>query len=133
MFWLNVKQYIRTPAISLITVVYFLYLSYVIVQMPHENVPYTFIECMNQIKVTFIFFLFISYEYFSKSQRCHIDEIISASGKRGKIVRLSGIYILLSLNLFICKILFIAYFLPASVSGTYADTYFFFLIMFIFK
>lgn len=28
MFWLNVKQYIRTPAISLITVVYFLYLSY---------------------------------------------------------------------------------------------------------
>ena len=68
MFWLNVKQYIRTPAISLITVVYFLYLSYVIVQMPHENVPYTFIECMNQIKVTFIFFLFISYEYFSKSQ-----------------------------------------------------------------
>lgn len=132
MFWLNVKQYIRTPAISLITVVYFLYLSYVIVQMPHENVPYTFIECMNQIKVTFIFFLFISYEYFSKSQRCHIDEIISASGKRGKIVRLSGIYILLSLSLLICTILFIASFWPASVSGTNADTYFFFLIKVIF-
>lgn len=72
MFWLNVKQYIRTPAISLITVVYFLYLSYVIVQMPHENVPYTFIECMNQIKVTFIFSCLFPMNIFQK-----VSDVIS--------------------------------------------------------
>lgn len=91
------------PAISLITVDYFLYLGYVSMQMPHKNVPYTFIECMDQINITFIFFLFIPYELFSKNRRCHMDEIISASGK---IVKLSGAFILFPLNLLICTTFF---------------------------
>lgn len=132
MFWLNVKQYVRTPAISLVTVVYFLYLSYAIVQMPHENVPYTFIECMNQINITFIFFLFISYEFFSKGRRYQIDEVISACGRSGKLVRMSGAFILLPLNVLICAILFSACLWPAAVSGSNVDIYFFYLIKVVF-
>lgn len=132
MFWLNVKQYIRTPAILFATAAYFLYLGYVVIQMPHESVPYTFIVCMNQINITFIFFLFISYEFFSKGRRYHIDEVISACGRSGKLVRLSGAFILLPLNVLICAILFLACLWPAAVSGSNADTYFFYLVKVVF-
>lgn len=68
MFWLNVKQYIRTPAILFATAAYFLYLGYVVIQMPHESVPYTFIVCMNQINITFIFSYLSLMNFFKRKE-----------------------------------------------------------------
>lgn len=128
MFLINIKQYIRTPAILFVTICYFLYLTYLIATMPHVDVAYPFMIFMNQIKITFFFFLFISYEYISKTKRCRLEEVVNICGKRGLIAKLSGIFLFVLLDILICIVLFLSVYYAALKQEIIEMNFFCFLV-----
>lgn len=105
MLLLNLKLYIKTPSILFLTLLYFLYLGYTIGTDTFTDLFSSFILYLDQIKITFLFFLFISYEYFSKFKRDKIEEVVNIS-KKGLSMRLSGILVFVLIDMIICGGLF---------------------------
>lgn len=106
MLLLNLKLYIKTPSILFLTLLYFLHLGYMIGTDTFTDLFSSFIIYLDQIKITFLFFLFISYEYFSKLKRDKMEEVVSIS-RKGLSLRLSGILVFVLIDMIICGVLFV--------------------------
>ena len=62
----------------------------------------SFVVCMKAAELTFLFFLFLSFEFFSKVQRDRVEETItSIGGRHSNIVWMQGILLVL-LNVLYC-------------------------------
>lgn len=127
MLLLNLKLYIKTPSILFITVLYFLHLGYMIGTDLFTNIDFGFTLYLNQIRITFIFFLFISYEYFSKVKRDKVEEVLEA-GRRGLLIKLSGIWVFVIIDLMISGILFAYSCFAGMIQGLHSWSYVWFLV-----
>lgn len=128
MFIISIKQYIKTPSIRVITILYFIYLGYVLGTTPCVDLSYPFMVYMGQIKITFLFFLFVSYEFFSKSKREKIEEVLYTCKKGGGLAKLSGISIFVLLDALICIILLAFLYIVAYVQEVNEWKYFVYLL-----
>lgn len=132
MVWIKGKQFFKNSILFLMTVIYFVWISNQLFSELYHNenmLLENILKPMDLIPLSFVFFLFLSYAFFSKDKNCRMDEVISVSGT-GKIKSyVSGCVILFLIDLIIVLFLF-GYFTYCCVQvlGTVDGTMFVFVV-----
>lgn len=132
MVGIKAKQFFKNPILLLTTVIYFAWISnQLFSELYHEDIllPDNILKPLDLIPLSFVFFLFLSYAFFSKDKSCRMDEVISVSGT-GKIRSyISGCVILFLLDLIVFLFLF-GYFTYCCVQvlGNVDETLFVFVV-----
>lgn len=103
-FYYMLKLFIKYPVTMVTSVVYTAGLVMYLVNFASVGCVDSFVVCMTTTELTFLFFLFLSYEFFSKVRRDRMEETsIVIGGSRSNIVMMQGI-LLVCLNLIYCAI-----------------------------
>lgn len=78
MFTISVKRYLKTPVLGSLTVLWLVYYIYGLFHREYNDFLLDgSANILDKVEVSFLFFMFVSYVYQSKSKQAHFDETIS--------------------------------------------------------
>lgn len=111
MFAISIKRYLKTPVLILLTVLWFVFFIHGLLTNPYGDFIYDEPRnVLEKVQVSFLFFLFVSYIYQSKSRQAGLDETV-AGVSYGMLKQVS------------CQLVFLAFFALAVSIGTFAFLY----------
>lgn len=85
MNFITLKKYVKSPGLAMGTLCFICYLVGSLILNNGKSLAIQAISCVLKVQqVCFLFFLFVSYELFSKSKRCCCEEVLG-SVKYGKL------------------------------------------------
>lgn len=92
----------------------------------------SFVVCMKALELTFLFFLFLSYEFFSKVRRERVEETIACiGGRHSHIVLMQGI-LLVILNFLYCTVFVIYQIIAMRINEIHSRRYLMFILVSVF-
>lgn len=77
---LTVKKYIKSPVLVISTICFLMYFGFSIYKIEVTMATDAIVCALKMTQITFLYFLFVSYEFFSQSKRSHCDETIGSIG-----------------------------------------------------
>lgn len=131
-FYYILKLFFRYPVTMVTSILYTSWLIIYLRSSGYVGCWESFVVCMKTTQLTFLFFLFLSYEFFDKVRRDRVEETItSISGMHSHIVMVQGILLVL-LNLFYCTAFVIYQIIMMRYNGIHSVHYLLFILISVF-
>lgn len=126
MFILNLKRYIKTTAIFFATIMYIVIIGFMC-KNGFSSAEGAFATCLKLGQISFLFFLFVSYEFFSKLRRDKMEEVVAGISFGKRKMDLSGLGMLALFDATVCLAFFLYTFFAALHNGIHNTNYTIFL------
>ncbi len=127
MIKLGFKRFFKNPALLVISIIYLLFIAYIFIRKNCYEALDPFIVVMGLGQISFLFFLFVSYEYFCEAKRAKAEEVICVSARGLHWYKTSGVYILLIIDCVVCLLFYFYPFIIILRLGIHNTNYMIFL------
>ena len=131
-FYYILKLFIMYPVTVITSVAYTFGLVIYLANFDSVGCVDSFVVCMKTTELTFLLFLFLSYEFFSKVRRDRMEETVTSIGGRGSNVVLMQSVLLVFLNLLYCAIFLIYQIRMMNKNEISSHYYFMFILVSVF-
>ncbi len=134
-FYYIIKLFIMYPVTLVTSIVYTAGLISYLANSVHVGLVSwvdSFVICMKALELTFLFFLFLSYEFFCKVRRERIEETIACiGGRHSNIIRMQGI-LLLFLDFLFCTVFVVYQIIAMRINEIHSRRYLLFILVSVF-
>lgn len=131
-FYYIIKLFLRCPITTIPSLIFTVGLFMYLVNSGYVGCVDSFVVCMKAAPITFLFFLFLSYEFFGKAKKDQMEEtIVSIGGRRSNIVLIQGILLVL-LNFLYCTFFAVYQIIMMKNNGVHLRHYILFILISIF-
>lgn len=127
MLIINVKRYIKNPVLMAMTLIYFVAMGYLCVTTRCGEPVDPFIVVMRLEQISFLFFLFVAFEFFSETKRSHTEEMICVTSVGLHETKWSGIIPFIFMDSIVCLLFFCFEKVSLARMGIYEKEYLLFL------